>query len=255
MTFFAPYSVRADAPPKFQVYPEEIAHTLRDNFLHNIEAGDDCMTRLMLPHLEHEAIVRLHAAGVGPAVESRKHLWPTDDHVRGLWVSAARQFPYGQDAAGRDRVTWCAAKVLSTAASLRRELGEGGNRQMVAALSMILICEAIEGGFTAEFVEASEERERAVKALAPFKRNSGRGEGPVKKLIREVLPKLERHLRRRPKAREVWDACSLKRTKGMKFVCSVPWGTPLEVRIDGDAPASYERFAVAVSEVRRKPKP
>ncbi|MBK7263004.1 MAG: hypothetical protein IPI03_14495 [Rubrivivax sp.] len=91
-------------------------------------------------------------------------------------------------------------------------------------------------------------------AYVRFSSNSGRGEGPVKKLIREVLPKLERHLRRKPKAREVWDACSLKRTKGLKFVCSVPWGSPLEVQIEGNAPASYERFAVAVSEVRRKPK-
>lgn len=80
----------------------------------------------------------------------------------------------------------------------------------------------------------------------------GRGEGAVKKLVREVLGPLEKRLRRKAEALEVWQACAARRRSGIKFVNDPTWGTPVQaVPKNGDPPAKWSRFRVIVSEVRK----
>lgn len=86
---------------------------------------------------------------------------------------------------------------------------------------------------------------------AKFVGNSGRGEGPVKKLVRDVLPKLEKRLKRKAYAHELWSACAAKPKTGIKFVSDPTWGTPQSAIPASGAPTHWPRFRVIVSEVRR----
>ena len=88
-----------------------------------------------------------------------------------------------------------------------------------------------------------------------FSTNSGRGEGAVKKLVRELLPKLEKKLKRNASALDLWQACAAKRGHGIKFETAPTWGTPLRATPAAGKPASWARFQVIVSEVRKGSKP
>lgn len=89
---------------------------------------------------------------------------------------------------------------------------------------------------------------------APFAANSGRGESPLKKLVRAVLPRLEKRLGRKATVLEVWHACAARRGSGIKFHVSATWGEPLRAAWGNDESASWARFRVIVSEVRKSPK-
>lgn len=89
----------------------------------------------------------------------------------------------------------------------------------------------------------------------PFMDRAGRGEASVKKLVRLVLPALERRLKREASHREVWDACAKHRGTSIQFMCSPTWGTPVRAVPPHGAPASWGRFRVIISEVRASPKP
>ena len=103
-------------------------------------------------------------------------------------------------------------------------------------------------------------RERQVLVPAavegrPFVERKGRGEGPLKRLVREVLPPLEVRLGRKATAEEVWKACAAKRRTSLRFRVHPAWRTPLEVvNAAGKRLAGWPRFGVIVSEVRRTPK-
>ena len=85
----------------------------------------------------------------------------------------------------------------------------------------------------------------------PFAKNSGRGKGPVKKLVQEVLCPLERRLGREAKAKEVWKACAGRRRAGLTFE-SDSWGEPLRILQPNGTTTKFDRFRVIVSEVRKK---
>lgn len=239
-----------DGTRPFQVYPGEIAHTIRDNYLHNIEAGQACVTEWMLPSLEQEAIARLRHAGISPIPVPDKRSDP--EYWRQRWANEARLQEH--DLGGRDAVSCAAVHVLLTAAKLRAAFAENADPQLVAALSMLLICQAIDGGFTVEYLATKQERDDVAAKHAPFAENSGRGEGPVKKLVRDVLPRLERKLKRNPTHLEVWHACAAQRATGIRFETSPAWGSPERVVPERGKQASWARFQVIISEVRKAPK-
>lgn len=86
----------------------------------------------------------------------------------------------------------------------------------------------------------------------PFVDRHGRGEGPVKRLVRRVLPPLEKRLGRKATAREVWTECAHRRRTGIVFKSSDdPWKDPLQAVPTKGEPASWGRFQVIVSEVRK----
>lgn len=91
-------------------------------------------------------------------------------------------------------------------------------------------------------------------AHVPFAKNSGRGEGPIKALVRKVLPKLERKLKREATHLQVWHACAAQRDTNIRFVSSSTWGEPERAIPASGEPATWARFKVIVSEVRRSNK-
>ena len=78
----------------------------------------------------------------------------------------------------------------------------------------------------------------------------GRGEGSVKRRIRQVLPALEKRLGRKATMREVWDACGIRVGRKLKFYVHRD-GSPDHIWIEGVKPMGWDRFRVSVSEVRR----
>jgi hypothetical protein len=86
---------------------------------------------------------------------------------------------------------------------------------------------------------------------APFTEHNGRGESQVKKLVREVLPKLEKKLQRNASSLEVWKACAARPRTGIQFTVHPTWGSPKSAIPTRGKPASWPRFQVIISEVRR----
>jgi hypothetical protein len=84
----------------------------------------------------------------------------------------------------------------------------------------------------------------------PFAKNNGRGEGAVKKLVREVLGPLEQRLGRKATKKEVWDACKSRRPKGLRFEVSEGWYEPLRITTSSGASTGYGRFGSILSQVR-----
>lgn len=94
----------------------------------------------------------------------------------------------------------------------------------------------------------------AARRGAPFAKNSGRGESPVKKLVRGVLPKLEKRLKRKATALEVWGECAARPRSGISFTFHPIWRSPESaIQANGES-ASWARFRGIISEVRKQPK-
>jgi hypothetical protein len=81
----------------------------------------------------------------------------------------------------------------------------------------------------------------------------GRGEGPVKALIRQVLPVVQKKLSpKKPTTLEIWQACASKAKRTMKFYGTGP--TPnagWHIETKGEPDTSYRRFGQSISEVRK----
>lgn len=93
--------------------------------------------------------------------------------------------------------------------------------------------------------------QRLARQGAPFAKNNGRGESQVKKLVREVLPRLEKKLQRNASALEVWRACAARRRTGIRFTVDPVWSAPESAIPTRGKPATWARFQVIISEVRR----
>ncbi len=124
-----------------------------------------------------------------------------------------------------------------------------------AAEFVRVVLELARGALLADSAEeALAPLDGALPKSRPFFENSGRGEGPVKRLVREVLPQLEKALKRKATSLEVWHACKARRRSGIKFRSTPTWGAPLDATPANGEPASWARFQVVISEVRRQPK-
>jgi hypothetical protein len=185
-----------DGSSPLKVYPDEIAFLIADRLLPNIEAGEDAITGRLLPYLEHEAIARLRHAGIQPTPEpDRKH---DPETWRMRWVAEAQyaeRRDWGQDQIGR-----CAAAVLIAASRLRSLIEQKANPQMIAAISMLLICEAVDGGFTIEFLNTQAQRDAVAAKHTPFARQRGKAKGTLSEKTKLFLDIKKRFPEKGPKA-------------------------------------------------------
>lgn len=232
-----------DGASRFSVYPDELAHNIRDRMLHNERAGEPVLLTRLLPYFEREALARLKhrlrpAAGqpLPRAAELRDY------------VSVARSLAF-DDVAG-DVVLWQAAQVVILADDLRSALAASpAVPHRVGALAIALACEAIAGGFDLEYLELQADRDVVAAKHKPFADNKGKHRpGAIKQLVLKVLPALERTLKRKAAALEVWAACAQRKPRGLDFVDRD--GRPDHVWSASGA-TSWERFRVIVSEARR----
>ena len=237
-----------DAKGLFHEEPEDLASSIEARGLRLIEDAHGHEFGIV-PYLEEEAIARLRGAGVFAVDESLKRedpgLW------RCRWVAEAEYFMRHSMQGPIDAtVAYAAAEALVRASQLRQAI-EDGQAEKAAALAMLVASWISVGGVSIRLAKA----EPLARFARPFAQNSGRGEGAVKRLVREVLGPLKKRLRKEPSHLEVWQACATRRRSGIKFMNDPTWGTPLQaVPANGERPAKWSRFQVIVSEVRRDAK-
>jgi hypothetical protein len=136
-------TIRDHRPPAPLYAPSDPAAHL-ESAVWGIEAGAAYITDVTLPYLEAEAIARFgEQTGVGPQVEADKQLDPTGWIMK--WSEKAQFDAIFTD--GLSLIAHAAIRLLATSTRLRKALEEG-DRQMIAALSMLLACEAFMGGYS-----------------------------------------------------------------------------------------------------------
>lgn len=172
-----------DGSAPFHDDPNDIAHHLRDNAIRNIEAGQPFISEVTLPFFEMEAISRIKKqTNICPENEPNRNrereLW------RQKWVCEA-QFAE-RNIYNYEPVAQAAMRVLLTSARLRGAIDDNSAPQMIAALSMLLACEVLEGGYVIKFESLQP------LAIEGNKFRVGRKPGtqsPLRKLIAKLLKK------------------------------------------------------------------
>nr|WP_315476315.1 hypothetical protein [uncultured Undibacterium sp.] len=149
-----------DGSAPFHDDPNDIAHHLRDNAIRNIQAGQSFISEVTLPFFEMEAISRIKKqTNICPENEPNRNkereLW------RQKWVCEA-QFAE-RNIYNYEPVAQAAIRVLLTSARLRSAIDDNSAPQMIAALSMLLACEVLEGGYMIKFESIKTENETVIK--------------------------------------------------------------------------------------------
>lgn len=238
-----------DAKGLFHEEPDDLASSIEARGLRLIEDDGRGSHFGILPYLEEEAVARLRGAGVFIVDDGLKREDPVLWRCR--WVAEAEYFLRNSMQGPIDAtVAYAAAEALTRASQLRQAIADG-QAEKAAALAMLVASWISIGGVSIRLAKA----EPLSRFARPFAEHAARGEGAVKKLVREVLGPLEKRLRRKAQALEVWQACAARRRSGIAFVTDPTWGNPLQaVPANGDKPAKWPRFQVIVSEVRAAPK-
>lgn len=149
-----------DGSSPFHVEPYNLAHSIRDNAIRNIEVGFPYLTEATIPSLEREAIARIKAqTKIRQKNEIKKTL--NSDLWRKEWVNAVRVAE--KDIYSYGPVPQAAIRVVLTSDKLRSAMDQNSSPQMIAALSMLLVCEALEGGYLIKFETIKTENETIKK--------------------------------------------------------------------------------------------
>lgn len=137
----------------FSVAPEDFIERLRYNWLSAIQDGHEVVIDTIVPYLEMEAVSRLGKEWtVGAA--NRPKMSDDYEYWRCWWVNEASHncdvhSPVGCAGYHLTKVGQAAVNILMAASALRSAM-DNGTKEEAAALSMLLICEAISGGYGLE---------------------------------------------------------------------------------------------------------
>ena len=161
----------------FSVDPEDFIERLRYNWLGAIQDGHKVVIDTIVPYLEREAVSRL---GKEWTVGSANRPKMTDDYEywRCWWVNEASHnceiySPVGCAGTHLTRVGQAAVNILMAASALRSAM-DNGTKEETAALSMLLICEAIAGGYGLDRDATKDAHESLVASqTATYKKSIG----------------------------------------------------------------------------------
>lgn len=151
-------------PRPFHVTPDEIIWRMRDGWLTDIENGFTPMIDTVVPYLEMEAVSRfkkeifLHREWepkITDGYESWRLFWLKEAHHNCKFYD-----PLGTANDHLSPICQAALNVMMAASALRDAIAEGKAEQ-ASALGMVLICEAIQGGYSLE-VEAMRQTQDAI---------------------------------------------------------------------------------------------
>ena len=154
-------------PRPFHVTPEEIVDRMHYSWLDDLDNGFTPMLDTLIPYLEMEAVSRFKreialAHDWSPKITDGYEAW------RLFWLKEARDNSqlYRNSLAVADGhlspIGQAAINVMLAASALRDAIAEGKAEQ-ASALGMVLICEAIQGGYSLE-VEAMRQTQDAIKS-------------------------------------------------------------------------------------------
>lgn len=150
-----------DGTAQFFDDPSDIA-AHAENALRNIEAGQPYITDVTLKYWENEAIARFAAqTSFRPTFEPDKlkerELWLAK------WANEARHASVYHS--GLNPVARAAVRVLLGACELNNAILDKGDPQKIAALSMLLVCEVLMGGYMLEVDTMHEAKGALDKAM------------------------------------------------------------------------------------------
>lgn len=147
-----------DGERPFYDDPSDIA-VHAENALRNIAAGQPYITDVTLRYLEEEAIARF-----AKQTQFRPTYEPDKNKDRDLWCAKwANEASHAQvNMEGLNPVAQASVRVLLGACELRNAIQENGSPQKIAALSMLLVCEVLMGGYSLEY-HATLETKNALK--------------------------------------------------------------------------------------------
>lgn len=168
-----------DGQRLFSVTPDEIIWRMRDVWLTDIKRGHNIMLEVILPYLEREAMSRFEKEWViqnGPLPD----LLAERDGNRMWWLNEASHnctvhSPVGLAGDHLSAIGQTAVNILMASSALRDALA-ANKSQEAAALSMLLICEAMAGGYSIE-LESAKSTADAIKAAQRQAYESGAGKG------------------------------------------------------------------------------
>ena len=193
---------------RFKEDPNSIAAYVRTQWLENIRAGEKTMSEIVIPFLEDEAIKRFKPEAIYTKQEPDKRENP--ERWRLFWYNEVRHFchqfePVGEAAPGQSPVVQAAINVFMAASELRYAL-ETEKVEEVGVLSMLLVCEALNGGFSLDFQEAVTNGHIVARKAAPFLVKQGKKKKDPKTLLYEHYA--AKHPRNNKNAvKELRDAC------------------------------------------------
>lgn len=151
----------------FYINPEEIIDRMHYTWLRDLDAGHSAILDSLIPHLEMEAVHRFkkeitHAHDWEPKLTDGYEAW------RMFWLNEARHNckVYNLLGVANDhlsKICQSALNVMLAASALRDAISEGKAEQ-ASALGILLICEAIQGGYSLEFDAMREAKEALDKA-------------------------------------------------------------------------------------------
>lgn len=148
----------------FNETPDEIDWKIRDNFIPKISEGLTPIQSELIPVLEWEAIRILRKEiDADPATIPDAHTDP--DGWRLWWYNEARYLSYHAGAVpdAFDHLSPAVRHAVNTitAASQLRAAMEAGNVEKVAALSILLAMQVLQGGYSIEHEAAKRIRDKA----------------------------------------------------------------------------------------------
>ncbi|NEX61732.1 hypothetical protein [Noviherbaspirillum galbum] len=141
----------------FSVTPDEIRWRMRETWLDDIRNGHNIMVDVILPYLEREAVSRLSKENSvfkdgAPSIRDGYEDW------RMWWLNEASQncithSPVGLAGEHLSPIGQTAVNIIMATSALREALSSS-KAEEAAAISMLLICEAIAGGYSIEMESA-----------------------------------------------------------------------------------------------------
>ena len=161
-------------PRPFYVAPDEIIWRMRDVWLTDIENGFTPMIDTVVPYLEREAVGRfekeisLHRDWE-PKITDGYESW------RMFWLKEARHNckfynPLGLANDHLSAICQAALNVMLAASALRDAIAEG-KAEKASALGILLICEAIQGGYSLDYKATLQTNDALQKAKKSAYRN------------------------------------------------------------------------------------
>lgn len=153
--------------PPFYITPEDITFRMRyHSWLEDLDSGHHPMLDAVIPNLENEAIYRLKKELPDLAEQEPRPTTLEEMEDRRLWwLNEAMQNcdkfqPVGRAGEHLTAVGQAAVNVLIVASELRVAI-EYKQSEKAAALGMLLICEALQGGLWMDFSSIQEARSKA----------------------------------------------------------------------------------------------
>lgn len=161
----------------FYINPEEIIDRMHYTWLRDLDAGHSAILDSLIPHLEMEAVYRFkkeitHAHDWEPKLTDGYEAW------RMFWMNEARHNCTVYSSLGvanghLSKICQSALNVMLAASALRDAITEGKAEQ-ASALGILLICEAIQGGYSLEYDATLQTNDALKKAKdSAYKRGFG----------------------------------------------------------------------------------